>query len=568
MTTLSLNIDARGAQKGAKDFKRATDQVKTSAMQADSAVEQMGTSVARTGRSMSGRNSFIFQNTANQLGDIAVQASMGTNMFRVLGMQLPQIAGGFALLGGSVGIVAPLLGVIAAIGFPILAVMTSFGNSAGKTAEELDKVSDALNDLSGFDKILANNLVEPIDKASEAAQRLIETLRRQAFEEVLRGMADPLQKMLDPFFDRMNEVEPQIEKTRNAINSLFIVPEGQRMDTDRIKRLMGDLDDLEKSLGISKTITDEVMGALEASNSAIGLAENLLNARNNLADMGIEGTELIKTFDQILDSTGLHNLILQKQQRLQIKITKEAKEEAAARDKIVKSNRENFMVEASVAVQEQRIAELRADFAKKQQELNKTEPLKKTLTQVKQLTPEIQRLRTAADMVGQSFERSFMSAINGTMSVKDAFRSMAINIISELYRIFVVKQITGFITSFIGGNLVSGPSMGIGSRANFAPPIRPTSFDGGGYTGNGPRSGGLDGRGGFMAMLHPNETVVDHSRGNSGGEVVINQNINVTTGVQQTVRNEIQSMLPQIAEVSKAAVLDARRRGGSFANAF
>ena len=36
MTTLSLNIDARGAQKGAKDFKRATDQVKTSAMQADS----------------------------------------------------------------------------------------------------------------------------------------------------------------------------------------------------------------------------------------------------------------------------------------------------------------------------------------------------------------------------------------------------------------------------------------------------------------------------------------------------------------------------------------------------
>ncbi len=109
---------------------------------------------------------------------------------------------------------------------------------------------------------------------------------------------------------------------------------------------------------------------------------------------------------------------------------------------------------------------------------------------------------------------------------------------------------------------------GLGGGGSFtgAPPIRP--FEGGGYTGNGPRSGGLDGRGGFMAMLHPNETVVDHSRGNSGGEVVVNQTINVTTGVQQTVRNEIQSMLPQIAEVSKAAVLDARRRGGSFANAF
>jgi len=47
------------------------------------------------------------------------------------------------------------------------------------------------------------------------------------------------------------------------------------------------------------------------------------------------------------------------------------------------------------------------------------------------------------------------------------------------------------------------------------------SFDGGGYTGLGSRSGGMDGKGGFLSMLHPNETVIDHSqrkmsRGNSG----------------------------------------------------
>ena len=562
MTTLSLNIDARGAQKGAKDFKRATDQVKTSAMQADSAVDQMGTSVAQAGRQMSGRSIFIFQNTANQLGDIFVQASMGTNIFRVLGLQVPQIAGGFALLGGSLGVVAPLLGVIAAIGFPILATMTSFGKSAGDSAEELDKVKQALDNLSGFDKMLENNLVAPIDKASEAANRLMHRLRRQAFEELLKGIGKPLQEMLNPFFDRVNELEPKIKTTRNAINSLFDVPEGQRMNTDRIKRLMDDLDDLEKRLGTSKTITDEVMNALRDSNSAIGLAENLLNARDNLADMGIEGSDLIKTFDKILDSTGVQNLILQKQERLQINITKKAKEEADARDRIVKRNRENFMVEASVAVQEQRIAELRAAFAKKQAELNKKEPLKKTTNQIKQLTPEIKNLKTAVDMIGSSFERSFMSAVTGTASVKDAFRTMAATIIAELFRIFVVKQITGFITNLATSALVGAPQ---GPTLSGAPLPR---FEGGGYTGNAPRTGGLDGRGGFMAMLHPNETVIDHSRGNSGGEVVVNQTINVTTGVQQTVRTEIQTLLPQIAEASKAAVLDARRRGGSFANAF
>jgi len=35
-------------------------------------------------------------------------------------------------------------------------------------------------------------------------------------------------------------------------------------------------------------------------------------------------------------------------------------------------------------------------------------------------------------------------------------------------------------------------------------------FEGGGYTGNAPRAGGMDGKGGFPAILHPGETVTDH----------------------------------------------------------
>jgi len=46
------------------------------------------------------------------------------------------------------------------------------------------------------------------------------------------------------------------------------------------------------------------------------------------------------------------------------------------------------------------------------------------------------------------------------------------------------------------------------------------SFDGGGYTGAGARAGGLDGKGGFMAMLHPNETVLDHSKGQGAGQAI------------------------------------------------
>jgi hypothetical protein len=54
-----------------------------------------------------------------------------------------------------------------------------------------------------------------------------------------------------------------------------------------------------------------------------------------------------------------------------------------------------------------------------------------------------------------------------------------------------------------------------------------SSFDGGGYTGNGPRTGGIDGKGGFWAVMHPQETVTDHTKGQrlpgrSGGSVTNN----------------------------------------------
>ena len=56
------------------------------------------------------------------------------------------------------------------------------------------------------------------------------------------------------------------------------------------------------------------------------------------------------------------------------------------------------------------------------------------------------------------------------------------------------------------------------------------SFDGGGYTGNGSRTGGVDGKGGFWAVMHPQETVIDHTKGQSmpGGGGGITNNFIVT----------------------------------------
>lgn len=82
------------------------------------------------------------------------------------------------------------------------------------------------------------------------------------------------------------------------------------------------------------------------------------------------------------------------------------------------------------------------------------------------------------------------------------------------------------------------------------------SFDGGGYTGSGARSGGLDGKGGFAAMLHPNETVIDHTKGQGLAPVIniidqrsngadIETQTNTTNGQQEItfiVRDKVQEL--------------------------
>jgi len=148
-----------------------------------------------------------------------------------------------------------------------------------------------------------------------------------------------------------------------------------------------------------------------------------------------------------------------------------------------------------------------------------------------------------------------------------AFKAMASDIINQLFRIFVVQRITGFISGALGGMFGGGaPSVGGGFNSPVAGLTLP-SANGGGYTGNGARAGGLDGKGGRMAVIHPRETILDHTKGQGQGVTVV-QNINVSAGVAQTVRAEMTTMLPQIGEYAKAAVLDARKRGGAYGGAF
>ena len=116
-----------------------------------------------------------------------------------------------------------------------------------------------------------------------------------------------------------------------------------------------------------------------------------------------------------------------------------------------------------------------------------------------------------ADSMESSITDMVMNIGNGANSLKDTVKDMARAVLAEFVKIQVARPAANFLAGMTSSLF---------------------SFDGGGYTGSGSRSGGIDGRGGFQAVLHPNETVIDHTKGqslgNSGGETNVNVSFNIT----------------------------------------
>ena len=184
-------------------------------------------------------------------------------------------------------------------------------------------------------------------------------------------------------------------------------------------------------------------------------------------------------------------------------------------------------------------------------------------------TEALEQQKQVSGAIADSFNTAAMSIVTDIDLLNDSFedfgyktemifKKMAAQIIQDLYQIYVVKQITGFISGAIGGYLgqPSNATAMSNQEASFG-------YDGGGYTGSGPRSGGLDGKGGFMAMLHPRETVVDHTKGQgAGGDVNIVQNFSFSANGDDSVRKIIAQAAPQIAKMTQQQIVDSRRRGG------
>ena len=436
--------------------------------------------------------------------------------------------------------------------------------------------------------------------------------------KTILGMADALNKGEEDVVAFQNKLHKAIQKFKNEDKFVIdLFPSdvtrrfNQRMEVDTLEalklRVQAALNDgMQKLTSEISKIEERTFRQLTArdiyrdSSGSIAVIvnqidEKLVDAQNTLHEMEVA---LIKRYDETLNRKNVtaakseaqmkvdglnkelailkqtakeRDLALIKEQKLAI-ITKIKNEHLRAGVEGMKNPWEGIWdgekiaeeyEKAALAIHKIKFATFDlAEANKKSAEMYELN-MKSYENNIRSLGLSLDEFGAISETVETSMTDAFMSMVDGTATVQDAFRAMARDIIRELYRVLFVQRMVGSVT---GGTGIAGA---IGGAFGITP--IPQEAAGGTVSAGTPHIVGEHGRELFVPqqagrIMTTAQTQAMTSGG--GGSVVVNQNINVSTGVAQTVRTEIKSLMPQIAEGTKNAVLDAKRRGGSFGSAF
>ena len=590
-----------------KNLEQQTKRNRTSASQLRTAYKNLELQTKRNneamlfGRSMSRGMRAGFGQLGHQIQDVAVQLQMGQNAMLVFSQQGSQIA---SLFGPGGAVAGGIMAVGGAIAMALIPTLFDSKDAMEELETATRDADSALSDISDMDAIkkkygAVTNIIKEMIRFQNTAR--IKELRVKGLGAI-KEQAEGVGKV----FDELNRAIRFSENPMDVYEGSVIA--GQAALATQVKVTQKTLAQqrVAQKLGLSiKGNTKDVLELNDAFNrldKSVSFEDkhkelnNIFNVMQRIRSD--ESANVTPAFEQIqatitdlaLKGRGTLEVIEQLQEAMKFRDTDaalSAREEAekliASLDPAAKYDEEIKAIDKLKAKAPELAEALTAVQQKLKDQRDAALGAKSALQEYAEASVDLQKSLDSHALKGvKALEDGLVDLISGTKNASLAFRDMARSIISDLIRMQVQQSITqplaGLLNQFVPnvansiGNFMFGgtPTLSSSNYVGSGEPAQTfpyNGFAGGGFTGNGPRSGGVDGKGGFPAILHPNETVIDHAQGQSAG-TVINQTINVTTGVQQTVRTEIMGLLPQIAEASKAAVLDARRRGGSFAGAF
>ncbi|WP_377758786.1 hypothetical protein [Paracoccus angustae] len=184
-----------------------------------------------------------------------------------------------------------------------------------------------------------------------------------------------------------------------------------------------------------------------------------------------------------------------------------------------------------------------------------------SLTQQLADTEEAQkRFQDGIDEISETMADIVLSGDSLRESLANIFKGIAHDLMTSGIRQALMSQFSG--TGGGGGIFGSLLGAAFGAVDPLAGALRGAgvnaipSFDGGGWTPSGPRSGGLDGKSGFLALLHRGEQVIDTTKGQgmSGGfHVTASFDEEGNAYVKKVTQREIAGAAPQLVNRSVGA---------------
>lgn len=548
-------------------------------------LSKQATGFARLGQ-VTGAQRFVIQNTANQFGDMAVQIGAGTSVMRTMSLQLPQLFGGFAALGGTLGTLGPLLGTVAAIGLPLAAVFFNMAAGSEEAADNAKTLEDRIGLLASATRDYAEaaelasagteDLADKYGAAAKEAQRALDIqreLRRSYAESALTGISGEIGNKFGGLVLQNNDVgdATEYEKTLKRIREELKLSAGEAVLVARALTAAMNAEGAAAQVAALQSLQNvlvDIYGSIAKADEATG---GLVLGIN---DAVIAGAELLKTSQDIAEQSSILVGILESGAGY-LDIMGQSAATLAGNISAAAKNAWDYAgaVGAAAKAANQQLAFSAIEFSPGGQALakygsrtpggtasqnalatrykpkalgggggggsniNKDEAA--DLAKVRSLydstrtaaeqyaikVAELNRLRKEGkidnDLYARSladldkefassnidgFKSSILDIATGVTSAADAFDALkdAIKRAAVEFLFFGSGPFSG------GGGIGSIVSGILGSAFGGLP-----NFAGGGSTGSGVRAGGLDGKGGYMAMVHPRETIIDHTKGGS-----------------------------------------------------
>lgn len=516
-----------------QQYATAFAQIQKQAAAAGVTINQFGQVADVNSRKLKRFGAVGMQQVGYQVQDFAVQVQGGTSMLVALGQQGSQLLGIF----GPAGAIA---GMILAIGTGLVGALLAAGDATKKLSQDTEKLDEATSKLKGaFDTLsmTGKELEEMYGNMSVAATSLAYSQAQilavsalKSFTDTSAGMGYELQGILESS-EAISPVFREMLSVMGDTSEAFDTLEKLQRDFSTSFRSTGD-DAIQAAKDISETLNELPDDAKRL------LPETLTKAFAELVGYqrkALEAQELMRKLKSGDfgggDTSG-------KKSALQTLVEQLALEEAllgksSARQRVIKALGVTF-------------TETNPDIVN---------ALTEQIKAIQDANAEMKKQQNLANSISNSFEDAMMSIVDNTKSVEDAFRQMAADIIKQLYRVLVVQSMVG--------SFDAGSGEGSGLAGFFGGMLKPRA-KGGPVAAGQPYLVGE--RGPELFVPSSNGGVVANDK--MGGGVTVVQNLNISTGVSQTVRAEIRNLMPQIAETAKSAVVDSKRRGGNYGKAF